>query len=151
MIYYLLFQHAAFHWIHTQGGISMHFPFQPVISRSIDPALLEQDYVQARAIDTVHLGQTCLYFPGMLKLRYLPYEEIQWAHLRAEENRMSMCCGKTFVDIWYLLLYAHGKQVAKIEFQHKETAKAALAALAEANSHILIGYTDEIKASFSMA
>jgi hypothetical protein len=56
-----------------------------------------------------------------------------------------MCCGKTFVDIWYLLLYANGEQVAKIEFQKKETAKKALELLSEINKEILIGYSQENK------
>jgi hypothetical protein len=56
-----------------------------------------------------------------------------------------MCCGKAFVDIWYLLLYTDGKQVAKIEFQKKETAKEALQVLSEANKEILIGYSEENK------
>ena len=127
----------------------MHFPFQPVAARSLDSALLEQDFQQARSIDMVHLGQACLYFPGVLRLRYLPYAQIQWAYLRAEENRMSMCCGKAFVDIWYLLLYADGKQAAKIEFQKKETAKTALAALTGSHPHILIGYNEENMAAFA--
>ena len=123
----------------------MHFPFQPAIDVTVDPNLLEQDYKEAQPVDTVHLGKICLYYPSMLKVRYLPYEKIQWAYLRAEENRMSMCCGKTFVDIWYLLLYAEGKQVAKIEFQGKETAKKAQTYLAENHEHILIGFNEENK------
>ena len=123
----------------------MHFPFQPAIDVTVDPILLEEDYKEAQSVDTMHLGKVCLYYPGMLKVRYLPYEKIQWAYLRAEENRMSMCCGKTFVDIWYLLLYAEGKQVAKIEFQGKENAKKAQNYLAENHGHILIGYNEEHK------
>ena len=127
----------------------MHFPFQPATSTTLDTTLLEQDLNNARSVDTIYLGQTCLYYPGVLKLRYLPYDQIQWAYLRAEENRMSMCCGKAFVDIWYLLLYADGKQVAKIEFQKKETAKTALAALTGSHPHILIGYNEENMAAFA--
>lgn len=123
----------------------IHFPFQPATDVIWDTDLLEQDYQEARQVDTVRLGARCLYYPGMLKQRYIPYDEIQWAYLRAEENRMSMCCGKTFVDIWYLLLYAHGKQVAKIELQKKETAKEVLALLSEANKDMLIGYNEENK------
>ena len=129
----------------------IHLPFHPATSTILDPAVLKQDLQNARPIDTISLGQTCLYYPALLKLRYLPYSKIQWAYLRAEENRMSMCCGKTFVDIWYLLLYAEGKQIAKIEFQKKETAKAALAALAESHEHILIGYSEDNKTSFTSA
>ncbi|MBP3701718.1 MAG: hypothetical protein J6I64_07500 [Lachnospiraceae bacterium] len=127
----------------------MHFPFAPAGSAIVDPAVLEQDFQNARPIDAVYLGQQCLYYPGMLKLRYLPCEQIQWAYLRAEENRMSMCCGKAFVDIWYLLLYAEGRQIAKIEFQKKETAKEALAALAESHGHMLVGYSEENKERFA--
>ena len=121
----------------------MHFPFQPATDVTVDPAVLEKDYKEAQSVDIIHLGKVCLYYPGMLKVRYLPYEKIQWAYLRAEENRMSMCCGKTFVDIWYMLLYVDGKQMAKIEFQGKETAKKAQTFLAENYGHILIGYTEE--------
>ncbi len=128
----------------------MHFPFQHTLSHSapLDTAILEEDFQSARAFDPIHVGQHCLYYPGVLKLRYLPCKQIQWAYLRAEENRMSMCCGKAFVDIWYLLLYAEGRQVAKIEFPKKETAKAALAALTESHKHILVGYNEENKAAF---
>ncbi len=120
----------------------IHFPFQPATALSLNTDLLEQDLKNARSVDSVFLGQKCLYYPGILKLRYLPYESIQWAYLRAEENRMSMCCGKAFVDIWYLLLYADGKQVGKIEFQKKETAKEALSFLTDHHKHILTPFSD---------
>lgn len=123
----------------------IHFPFQSIVDVTLDASLLEQDLKGAQSIDNVSLGQICLYYSSVLKLRYVPYDQIQWAYLRAEENRMSMCCGKTFVDIWYLLLYADGNQVAKIEFQKKETAKKALAMLSEANKEMLIGYSEENK------
>ena len=123
----------------------IHFPFQSAVDVTLDTDLLEQDLKGAQAIDSVFFGQKCLYYPGVLKLRYLPYDQIGWAYLRAEENRMSMCCGKTFVDMWYLLLYVDGKQVAKIEFQKKETAKKALNVLSEVNQEILIGYSEENK------
>jgi len=128
----------------------MHFPFEATLSHTppMDPALLKQDFQEADIIDIIRIGQHCLYYPGILKQRYLPYDQIQWAYLRAEENRMSMCCGRVLVDIWYLLLYAGGKQVAKIEFQKKETAKEALAALTGSHKHILIGYSEENKAAF---
>ena len=120
----------------------IHFPFQSAVDVTLDTDLLEQDLKGAQSIDSVFFGQKCLYYPGVLKLRYLPYDQIGWAYLRAEENRMSMCCGKTFVDIWYLLLYADGKQVAKIEFQKKELAKEVLDYLEKNHKHILIGYSE---------
>ena len=123
----------------------IHFSFQSVVGTTIDTALLEQDWKEACVLETIRLGQSCLYYPAMLKVRYLPYDKIQWAYLRAEENRMSMCCGRVLVDIWYLLLYVDGKQIAKIEFQKKETAKKALEFLAEHHKHILIGYKEENK------
>ena len=124
--------------------------FQSLAGTTIDPALLEQDWKEAHSVDMVRLGQRCLYYPGMLKVRYIPYDRIQWAYLRAEENRMSMCCGRVFVDSWYLLLYVDGEQVAKIEFQKKETAKQVLTALKEANDEILVGYTEENKKRVGM-
>jgi len=122
-----------------------HFSFQPAIEATLESALLEQDWKEARVEEIIRLGQRCLYYPGILKVRYLPYDRIQWAYLRAEENRMAMCCGRVLVDIWYLLLYAEGKQVAKIEFQKKETAKKVLSYLKENQKHILIGYNEENK------
>ena len=131
-------------YVKSKGGTRMkRFSFQPAIDTVFDSALLEQDWKEASVVETIRLGKKCLYYPGMLKVRYLPYEQIQWAYLRAEENRMAVCCRRTIVDIWYLLLYADGKQVAKIEFQKKETAKKVLSHLAENQKHILIGYSEE--------
>lgn len=127
-----------------------HFSFQSVANTTIDPTLLKQDWKEALSLDSLRLGQRCLYYPGMLKVRYLPYDRIQWAYLRAEENRMSMCCGRVLVDIWYLLLYVDGREAAKIEFQKKETARKVLDFLAEHHSHILIGYTEENKRAMGM-
>ena len=120
----------------------IHFPFQSAVDVTLETDLLELDLKHAQSMDSVFFGDKCLFFPGVLKLRYLSYEQIQWAYLRAEENRMSMCCGKTFVDIWYLLLYANGEQVAKIEFQKKELAKEVLDYLEKNHKHILIGYSE---------
>lgn len=125
-----------------------HYSFQAAVNDGLEQMLVEVDFRNARPVDTVHLGEKCLYYPHMLKMRYLPYDKIQWAYLRAEENRMSMCCGKAFVDIWYLILYADGKQVAKIEFQKKETAKEALEVLAERAPGCLIGYNADTKAQW---
>lgn len=127
-----------------------HFSFQSVANTAIDPTLLKQDWKEALSLDSLRLGQRCLYYPGMLKVRYLPYDRIQWAYLRAEENRMSMCCGRALVDIWYLLLYVDGREAAKIEFQKKETARKVLDFLEEHYSHILIGYTEENKRAMGM-
>ncbi|MBR6527229.1 MAG: hypothetical protein IKT45_04725 [Lachnospiraceae bacterium] len=125
------------------GGMEMaRFSFQSMTEISMDPVLLERDWKEAHPVDTIRLGQRCLYCPGMLKVRYVPYYQIQWAFLRAQETRMSMCCGRVLVDIWYLLLYADGKEIAKIEFQKKELAKEVLDYLEKNHKHILIGYSE---------
>lgn len=121
------------------------FSFQSMVDVPMEPGLLEQDWKGARPVDSIRLGQRCLYCPGMLKTRYLPYDRIQWAYLCAQETRMSMCCGRVLVDIWYLLLYAEGREVAKIEFQKKEYAKEVLDHLEKYHKHILIGYSEENK------
>ena len=94
----------------------MHLPFSSATSVVLEHTVLEQDYRDAIRIDQAALGKLCFYCPGLLKLRYLPYDTIQWAYLRAEESHVTMCCGKGYMDIWYLILYAEGKQAAKLEF-----------------------------------
>lgn len=127
----------------------MHFPFQSATSVSLESAILEQDYQNARHIENAALGQQCFYYPAMFRLRYLPYEQLQWAYLRAEENHVTMCCGKGYIDIWYLILYADGRQTAKIEFQKKESAKEVFTSLTEKNPQMLAGFTKENKERYA--
>ena len=127
----------------------MHFPFQAASSVTMSPEILEQDYQDAQKVEQVYLGQQCFFYPGMFKLYYIPYSRIQWAYRRAEENHMTMCCGKGYVDIWYLLLYAEGRQIAKLEFQRPESAKEAFACLTGHHPEMLAGYTEENKAAFA--
>jgi len=101
-------------------------------------------------VDTVRFGETSFFYSKMLKMCYVPYDSVQWAYLRAEENRMSMCCGRVLVDFWYLLLYAEGKQIAKIEFQKKESAMKVLKWLSERCPQSMIGYNEETKTQWGL-
>lgn len=127
----------------------MHFPFHPASSSILDSNALETDYKQARSSGATYLGETCLYYPGLLKLQYLPYRAIQWAYLRAEETRMTMCCGKGYLVIWYLVLWADGKQVVKLEFPKKESAEKVLTSLTDKNPDLVVGYTADNKELFA--
>lgn len=90
-------------------------------------------------------------FPKGLQLRYLPYNEVQWAYIRTEAHRVTLgCCAGDIEEHWVVLRTRDGSTVS-VPFDRLSHAEAAIRLIAEAAPHIAIGFTAEHRTKFESA
>ncbi len=100
-------------------------------SQSIDETALQSDYAQAQTLFKVRLGDSCLYFPRVLKTGYVPYESISKAFMRVKTAISRVCCGTAEFKDYSLILCEGDAEIAEISLDSEEKGKRILSALAD--------------------
>lgn len=101
---------------------------------------LEEDFRQARDVGGVRLGGRCLYLVKLSGVGYLPYQQVERAWLRQEEVNANLCCGRTNLDQFFLMVQDQEGKTHKAQVISKALGKEALALIAQANPQVEIGY-----------
>lgn len=115
--------------------------FKPEIPSAIALAGdLEREYVQARDLDKIRLGETFLFFRKFSGVCFLPYSQIVRAWLRQEEVKARMCCATANFDQFYLVLSCTDGQERRWHVEGKTAGQACLDHIAAQNPAVQIGY-----------
>lgn len=110
----------------------------PVIDEEVS-----RDYENARVFEKVRVGKTGVFIPHNLSVKYCPFDYIDNAFVRINEVNGKLCCGNATFYYYRLVLVHDGKEFIDYLTEKEETVDGALAAIAEADARIKIGFTRE--------
>ena len=113
--------------------------FSGLQGRVSDPAVA-QEYASAERFDKVRVGETGVFFPHGLSVKYLPYEAIERAFIRIHEVNAKLCCGKAVFQYFRLVFVRGGKEFIDVISEDEAAMDAALTAIGEKSPQIAIGF-----------
>lgn len=115
--------------------------FKPeILDAVLSPDAVEQDFLQAKNMDGVYLGERCLYLRRFSGTAYLPYSQILRAWLRQEEVKARMCCATANFDQFYLVMACTDGQERRGRVVDKAEGQRCLDHIADKNPDVKIGY-----------
>ena len=96
---------------------------------SVDSPEVNADYEKAQVFEKLRVGELGVYFRDGLKIRYIPYNEMDRAFIRVQETRSRMCCGQANFNYFRVVFVHDGKEVANYMSEKEKETDAALAAI----------------------
>ena len=113
--------------------------FSGIHGRITDPAVAEE-YEAAERFDKVRIGNTGVFFPYNLSIKYIPYKYIDRVFIRINEVNGRMCCGKAVFQYFRLVFVRDGKEFIDVISEDEKAMDDALAAIAEKAPDVAIGF-----------
>ena len=113
--------------------------FSGIHGRITDPAVTEE-YEAAERFDKVCVGNTGVFFPYNLSIKYIPYKYIDRVFIRINEVNGRMCCGKAVFQYFRLVFVRDGKEFIDVISEDEKAMDDALAAIAEKAPDVAIGF-----------
>ena len=113
--------------------------FSGLRGRVSDPAVA-REYESAERFDKVRVGETGVFFPYGLSVKYLPYDSIERAFIRIHEANAKLCCGKAVFQYFRLVFMREGKEFIDVISEDEAAMDAALAAIGERAPQVAIGF-----------
>ena len=113
--------------------------FTGIHGRITDPAVAEE-YEGAERFDEVRVGNTGVFFPYNLSIKYIPYKYIDRVFIRINEVNGRMCCGKAVFQYFRLVFVRDGKEFIDVISEDEKAMDDALAAIAEKAPDVAIGF-----------
>ena len=113
--------------------------FTGIHGRITDPAVAEE-YEGAERFDKVRVGNTGVFVPYNLSIKYIPYKYIDRVFIRINEVNGRMCCGKAVFQYFRLVFVRDGKEFIDVISEDEKAMDDALAAIAEKAPDVAIGF-----------
>lgn len=107
----------------------------PVESRE-----LAADYDAASQFDKLRVGKLGVYFKDGLKLRHIPFRQMDRAFIRVHEVNGSLCCGSTIFQYFRLVFVCGGKEYADIISEDEAAMDEALSLIRSMSPGTEIGF-----------
>ena len=104
--------------------------FSGIHGRITDPAVAEE-YESAGRFDKVRVGDTGVFFPYNLSIKYIPYKYIDRVFIRINEVNGKLCCGKATFQYFRLVFVRDGKEFIDVISENEKAMDDALAAIAK--------------------
>lgn len=105
--------------------------FYSLSENTVDDAVLEKEYKEARQIGAIRLGETCFQFKSRLKNYYIPYADIKHCFRRVMGVNLKMCCGKGEMQVENLVIGDDDKEIAVIQLPGSRAAQELMKELKE--------------------
>lgn len=90
-------------------------------------AQYEADYQSAEKFDTVKVGALGVYYKDGLKVRIMPYDELDRVFIRIQEVNGRMCCGSTTFAYYRIVFVRGGKELGDVISENEKAMDDALA------------------------
>ena len=113
--------------------------FSGISGRVTDPSVA-QEYESAERFDKVRVGETGVFFPHGLSVKYLPYKALERVFIRIHEVDGKLCCGKAVFQYFRLVFMRGGKEFIDIISEDEAAMDAALAAIGKKAPQLAIGF-----------
>ena len=113
--------------------------FSGIHGRITDPAVAEE-YESAGRFDKVRVGDTGVFFPYNLSIKYIPYKYIDRVFIRINEVNGKLCCGKATFQYFRLVFGRDGKEFIDVISENEKAMDDALAAIAKKAPQVAIGF-----------
>lgn len=113
--------------------------FSGIHGRIKDPAVAEE-YESAARFDKVRVGDTGVFFPYNLSIKYIPYKYLDRVFIRVNEVNGKLCCGKATFYYYRLVFVRDGKEFVDVISEDEKAMDDALAAIAEKAPQVAIGF-----------
>ncbi len=113
--------------------------FSGIHGRITDPAVVKE-YEIAERFDKVRVGETGVFFPYNLSVKFIPFKYIDRAFIRINEVNGRMCCGKAVFRYFRLVFVRDGREFIDAISEDKKAMDDALAAIARNAPQIEIGF-----------
>ena len=97
---------------------------------------LKQQYKSAERWGEVRLGERNLFYRYFIKIRYVPYVEVQRAYLREESGES----GEFLLKEFYLMVQTSDGVLHKLRMERDVNAKAVLSYLKENHKSVTVGF-----------
>jgi len=97
---------------------------------TVDTPEVNTDYDNAKVFDKLRIGSLGVYFRDGLRVKYIPYSEMDRAFIRVQQTQARMCCGQANFDYFRMVFVHDGKEFADILSENESIMDAALAEIA---------------------
>ncbi len=97
---------------------------------TVDTPEVNTDYDNAKVFDKLRIGSLGVYFRDGLRVKYIPYSEMDRAFIRVQQTQARMCCGQANLDYFRMVFVHDGKEFADILSEKESIMDAALAEIA---------------------
>ena len=114
--------------------------YKPEFSFTLTGEELAAEAESARTVGKVKLGEQVALFSRFAGGSYMPYSEMVNAYVRQEEVNANLCCGRANFDQFFLMIMGSDGTLRKHQVPDMESAKLALAHIAQKNPNCVIGY-----------
>lgn len=99
----------------------------------------EVDYNNAPSFDKLRVGNTGVFFPSGLRIRYIPYDSFDRSYVKVYDTKARMCCATTGYE-YFRIVFINGKKcIADHMSENKDAMRAALDQLRSSAPSIHIG------------
>lgn len=122
--------------------------FVPVLFAGEEITQVEKDYENARRLGNVLVGEWYLFYPSLLRMQYIPIQNIAWAYMRCENNFCSIGCRRAMLPSFLLMIVLSTGARKKISCEDDAQVKEILDELKEKNNGITVGYTKKLEERF---
>ena len=86
----------------------------------------EKDFISAPTFDKLRIGNTGVFFPSGLKMKYVPYDCFDRSYVLVHDAKARMCCAATGFEYFRIVFMNGDHRIADYISENKDAMKAAL-------------------------
>ena len=96
----------------------------------VDTQEVNSDYEGSKVFDNLRVGSLGVYFRDGLRIKHIPYDCMDRAFIRVQENTARMCCGRADFSYFRMVFVHDGKEFDECLSESRKAMDGALAELA---------------------
>ena len=104
---------------------------------------INNDFAEAKSFDRLKVGRLGVYYREGLKMKQIPYEDMDRVFIRIHEVNGKLCCGSTVFQYFRMVFEKSGKEFADFICEDEKAMDDALAEIASRAPGLHIGFDAE--------
>ncbi len=105
--------------------------YKNITDTIIEDSVLDRELLDSAQFWKVRIGDTCMFYPHLLKTAYIPLSDITRAFIRIESTVSHVCCGPAEFNIYRVIICGAKGELAAIEMDSQTKVDRLLTALSE--------------------
>lgn len=101
------------------------------------------DFSTAKSFEKLKVGRLGVYFRDGLKMRCIPYSDMDGVFIRIHEVNGKLCCGSTVFQYFRMVFVRDGKEFADYICENEKAMDAALEEIGIRAPALQIGFSGE--------
>ncbi len=102
-----------------------------------------RDFSEAKSFEKLKVGTLGVYFRDGLKMRCIPYSDMDKVFIRIHEVNGKLCCGSTVFQYFRMVFVRDGKEFADYICENEQAMDAALEEIGIRAPALQVGFSGE--------